>query len=84
LIFAQKTNSYIYLHKLVIEEVSANITRDCAEATEKLNKELDKLSKWGAKIPAFHKEELEKPLLDKFKNQVTILYFPSFSLVYNF
>lgn len=70
--FAQKTNSYIYLHKLVIEEVSANITRDCAEATEKLNKELDKLSKWGAKIPAFHKEELEKPLLDKFKNQVTI------------
>ncbi len=43
-----------------------------AEATEKLNKELVRLSKWGAKIPAFNKEELEKPLLDKFINQVTI------------
>lgn len=70
--FAQKTDSYIYIHKIVIDEVSMKIKLKCNDAIKEITKNLDELKKWGAEIPELNKEKIIINLLEKFLNNVSI------------
>jgi len=68
----KQTLMYIYIHKIVIEEVSAYIERTCTSAIEEIKKNLNELAKWGDEIPKFDEEKMIKNPLEKFLNKVSI------------
>jgi hypothetical protein len=72
LAFAQKTDSYVYIHKIVIDEVIANIERRCISAIEEIRKNFNELAKWGAEVPEFNEEKMIKNALKNFLDNVSI------------
>jgi rRNA-processing protein FCF1 len=66
--FARRTNSYIFLHEIVIEEIRGYIERNCVDVIIKANKNLGDLENWGAvEHIELNKEALIKKAISKFE-----------------
>jgi hypothetical protein len=46
--FAERTNAYIYLHKIVMEEVCEKIAYKCNESIEQIEKKIKRVRKLGS------------------------------------
>lgn len=77
--FAKRTNSYICLHEIDINEVRAYIERNFSGYITKINRNLKELRNWRAiTVEDLNDDELTKIALDKFENDISNLTISSY------